>query len=695
VSTVTTGISLRVTEAATKDVGRALARMDPSTLAALGVTPGDIVEIRGESAAVAKAMPLPASQRGDGRVALDGVTRENAKAAIDTTVTVVPVASLPAEAADLVPLGFEPAPRDLDYIGRLLDGLAVREGTRIRATLFGSRSAEFRVARTTPAGVVVFHPLTRLTIRPRGEDGASPARLTYEDVGGLRPQLQRIREMIELPLRRPELFERLGIDPPKGLLLYGPPGTGKTLIARAIASEASARFFTISGPEIIHKFYGESEAHLRKVFEDASRHAPSIVFLDEIDAIAPRRERTLGDVEKRVVAQLLALMDGLERRGRVIVLAATNLPDALDPALRRPGRFDREIAIPAPDRVGRREILEIHSHGMPLAPAVSLDHLAARTHGFVGADLEALCREAAMRCLRRLLPELDTNGADLSRLEVSPDDFESALVEVEPSALRDVLAETPSVRWSEVGGMDEVRDRLIEAIQWPIERPDLFEQAGLAPPKGILLAGPPGCGKTLIAKAAATETGVNFISIAGPALLSKYVGESERSVRDLFRKARLAAPCILFFDEIDALAPKRGGGEDPVAERLLIQLLTELDGIEELRGVLVLAATNRPDRLDPALLRPGRFDLRIDVPLPGPAARAEILRVHLAGKPGVTAGMEEIARSADGWSGADLMAAAETAAMRAVRRAWRGEPLHIERQDLEELILGREQGVTA
>ena len=687
-------LRLRVAEAATKDVGRALARLDPDDMRRLQLQTGDFVEIHGKSAAVAKVLPAHPALRGQSRIALDGLTRENAQAALDDTVEVHRVPALPAERVEILPLGAEPARRDLDYIGRLLDGLVLREGARIRATVFGSRSAEFRVTRTFPRGNVILHPLTQLTVLPKAATpaGAAERQLSYEDVGGLRPQLQRIREIIELPLRYPQMFDRLGIAAPKGVLLYGPPGTGKTLIARTIASEAHAKFFSVSGPEIIHKFYGESEAHLRKIFEEAGRQGPSIIFLDEIDSIAPRRERVSGEVEKRVVAQLLALMDGLARRQNVIVIAATNLPDSLDPALRRPGRFDREIEIPVPDRAGRAEILEIHAHGMPLSSEVSLASFAARTHGFVGADLEALCREAAMRCLRRLLPEIDLSAAEipysvLEKVEILPADFEEALVGIEPSALRDAFIEVPDVRWEDLGGLASLRQRLIEAVEWPLRRPELFTEANIRPPRGLLLTGPPGCGKTMLAKAIATESQVNFLSIKGPELLSKYVGDSERAVRDLFRKARQAAPCILFFDEIDAVAAARGHGQDPVAERVLAQLLTEMDGIEDLRGVFILAATNRADRLDPAIVRPGRFDEVIDIPVPDQSARLEILAIQFRRKP-VCDDLEwpRFAAETDGFSGAQLMAVSQRAAMAALRRAWEGQTLCIQNEDVDQAI---------
>jgi transitional endoplasmic reticulum ATPase len=587
----------------------------------------------------------------------------------------------PAERVVLAPANVQPSERDLDYIGRLLDGLPVLEGNRIRATLFGSRWADFRVESTTPKGPVLINPTTQLVIGHPQQAEESAARSTsYEDIGGLKPQLQRIREMIELPLRYPEVFERLGIDAPKGVLLHGPPGCGKTLIARAIAHETEANFYAVSGPEVIHKFYGESEAHLRKIFEEATRKGPSIIFLDEIDAIAPRRENVVGEVEKRVVAQLLALMDGLAKRRQLIVIAATNLPNLLDPALRRPGRFDREIAIPIPDRHGREETLAIHSRGMPLAENVALSRLAEITHGFVGADLEALCREAAMICLRRIMPDIDFALAripyeQLARLEVGMEDFVDALREVEPSATREVFVEVPDVRWEDVGGLEQVKQRLVEAVEWPLQYAELFAQASIRPPKGVLLTGPPGCGKTLLAKAIATESGVNFISVKGPALLSKYVGESERGVRDMFRKAKQAAPCIIFFDEIDAMAPARdaGGSDAHVTERVLSQFLTELDGVEELKGVLVLGATNRPDMLDPAILRPGRFDEIVDIPLPDEESRRLIFEVHLRNKPlgpGIDAG--DLAAGAEGFSGADIQGVCARAALRAVRRAVAG-----------------------
>ena len=671
-------LKLKATEALGKDVGRAIARMGPDDMEKLNVAIGDIVEVAGKRKTLGKALPAYKELRGQSRVQLDGLSRENAGVGLDEFVLVRKVVCRPAERVVLAPMDIIPAERDLKYIGSLLDGLPIIEDDRIRANLFGSRSANFKVESTNPKGPVLINPTTQLVIGKAQEgEGARARVISYEDIGGLKPQLQRIREMIELPLRYPEVFERLGIDAPKGVLLYGPPGCGKTLIARAIAHETEANFFSVSGPEIIHKFYGESEAHLRKIFEDATRKGPSILFLDEVDAIAPPREKVVGDVEKRVVAQLLALMDGLTKRQNVIVIAATNIPNALDPALRRPGRFDREISIPIPDRKGRLEILEIHSRGMPLAKDVDVAHLAEITHGFVGADLEALCREAAMSCLRQVMAEIDFSLTQIpyeriAGLEVHMEDFRSALREVEPSAIREVFVEVPNVHWQDVGGLARVKKHLVEAVEWPLQYAHLFKKAGINPPKGILLSGPPGCGKTLLAKAIATESQVNFISVKGPALLSKYVGESEKGMREIFRKARQAAPCIIFFDEIDALIPARGAGsaDAHVAERVLSQFLVELDGIEELKGVLVLGATNRLDMLDPAVLRPGRFDAVVQIESPDEKERQEIFEIHLRNKPlDKRIRAADLAAKTEGWSGAEIAAAVQKAALQAIRRA--------------------------
>ena len=676
----------QVTEALARDIGKGLARLDPADIATLGLKVGDTVELVGRRKTVGKLMPTYSAYRGRGRVQIDGVTRENAGATIDQSVTVRPASSRPAEAVGLATFSQPPTVSEMRSLPRLLAGLPLVVGDRIRVNLLGQRAADFKVLRTSPSGPVVLTATTRLEIGPATAADALPLErrsfrpFAYEDVGGLRRELARVREIVELPLKYPEVFDRLGIAPPKGVLLHGPPGCGKTLIARAVAHETEAAFFSINGPEIINKFYGESEARLREVFEQAGRQAPSIIFLDEIDAIAPKRDRVVGDVEKRVVAQLLTLMDGLSQRAQVVVLAATNLPNALDPALRRPGRFDREIVIPIPDRDARREILDIHRKGMPLAPEIDVNHLASITHGFVGADLEALCREAAMTCIRRALPQLDHDAPVfpaelLNRMEIAPADFQAALREVEPSAIREVFVERPNTTWEDVGGLDIARQRLIESVVWPLTHSAMFAQAGIRPPRGVLLSGPPGCGKTLLARAVANETRVNFLSVKGPELLSRYVGESERAVRHVFQKARQAAPCLVFFDEVDALLPARGSitSDDRVGERVLGQFLAEMDGVESLEGVLVLGATNRPDRLDPALLRPGRFDVHLVIPLPDRDAREAIARIALRGKPAeADVSPAHLAEATDGFSGAEVQAVLARAALSAVREALAG-----------------------
>ncbi len=670
---------LRVAEALPKDAGRGVARLDPGDIERLGARIGDVVAIAGQRTTALKLMPAYPDERGKELIQIDGIARENAGTGLDERVRVELAAIQDARTVALAPIGpsrLSQEARDASYVGRLVDSLVVQAGDRVRVNLFGSRPQDFTVTDTAPSGFVLIQAGTRVQIVGEAEAERRVLKVSYEDIGGLGRTIARIREMIELPLRFPEVFDRLGIDPPRGVLLYGSPGCGKTLIARAVANETSAHFLHINGPEVIHKFYGESEAHLRRIFEEAEARAPSIVFLDEIDAIAPKRAEVQGEVEKRVVAQLLALMDGLKTRGQVIVIGATNIPQNLDPALRRPGRFDREIEIGIPDRNGRREILEIHTRGMPLAAGVDLDHLAAVTHGFVGADLEALAREAAMVALRRLIPSIDLASAEvpyerLMELEVTMDDFLDALREVEPSAMREVFTEVADVTWDDVGGMEAAKEALREAVEWPLLYAPVFAHAGARPAKGILLTGLPGSGKTLLAKAVAHESGVNFISVKGPELLSKWVGESEKGVREVFKKARQAAPCIVFLDEIDALAPRRGGGagEGHVSERVVSQLLTELDGIEELRGVLVLAATNRADILDPALLRPGRFDVQIEIPAPDPATRRAILGVHTRGRPlADDIDLDALTAETEGFGGADLAGLSREATMEAVRR---------------------------
>jgi transitional endoplasmic reticulum ATPase len=671
-------ITLRVAEALTKDVGRGIARIDPEDIKRLGADIGDVVALTDKRLTAAKVMPAYLQDRGKGLVQIDGIVRENAGASLDEKVSVRKATYQPAKSAVLVSLDSlraAPGRQHARYLSRLLEGMPVTVGDRVRVDLLGTRAQDFSVADTMPQGIVLISPGTTIQIKGEAAPERRGAKISYEDIGGLEREIHRIREMIELPLKYPEVFERLGIDAPKGVLLHGPPGCGKTLIARAVAYETSAYFIHVNGPEIVHKFYGESEAHLRNIFEDASRHAPSIVFLDEIDAIAPKRAEVLGEVEKRVVAQLLALMDGLKSRGEVIVIGATNIPGALDPALRRPGRFDREIVIPIPDRNGRLAILEIHTRGMPLAEDVDLEKIAAITHGFVGADLEALCREAAMSTLRKILPNIDFAQAripyeQLAELQVTMANFDEALREVEPSGIREVFTEIPDVKWEQVGGLEEIRAVLQQTIEWPLRYGRLFEYAKTPPPKGILLTGPPGTGKTLVAKAVASESQVNFISIKGPALLSKWVGESEKGVREVFKKARQAAPCIVFFDELDSLAPRRGagGGDSHVAERVVSQFLTEMDGIEELKGVVILGATNRLDIIDPALTRPGRFDLILELPVPNREGRLAIFRIHTAGKPlAKDVDLNALVEASDGMVGADIEAVCRQASMFAIR----------------------------
>ncbi|MEW6441549.1 MAG: CDC48 family AAA ATPase [bacterium] len=679
-------LSLRVVEALKKDVGLHIVRIDKQDLARLGIKPGDVVLIRGTQQALARAMHSLMYDRGQDLIQMDGILRENAGAGLDETVQVEKAS--PAEATRVVLRCLQadapPKTQDTDYIRRLVQGLPLLVGNQLRVRFLGAGFCHYKLVQAEPAAAVVLSGQTRIEILEpaKGNFEEQKTGITYEDIGGLRDEIQRIREMIELPLKHPQVFERLGIDPPKGVLLHGPPGTGKTLIAKAVASEAKIHFISINGPEIVNKFYGESEAQLRSLFENAAKKAPSILFLDEIDAIAPKRTEVTGEVEKRIVAQLLALMDGLKSRGEVIVIGATNIPNVIDPALRRPGRFDREIATNIPDRQGRLEILQIHTRGMPLAEDVDLPHLAEITHGFVGADLESLCREAALFRLRTELESIDLFEAGLSmelleRLLISSGDFESALKVVEPSAIREVVVEVPQVRWDDVGGLEEAKARLQQIVEWPLLYRDLFKELDCRPPKGILLTGAPGTGKTLLAKAVATETQRNFISIKGPELLSKWVGESEKGVREVFRKARMAAPSILFFDEVDALLPRRGSGEGDarVTEKVISQVLTELDGIELLGDVIVLAATNRADLLDPAILRPGRFDEVILLDMPDLEARKKILTVSCRKTPlGRDVDLDEMAGMTEGFAGSDLAWLCDRALRLAIEQYIRKDP---------------------
>jgi transitional endoplasmic reticulum ATPase len=675
-------VTLRVSEALTRDVGRGLVRLDPTDMTSLSVQTGETVQLIGKRSTVAKALPAYAEDRGQGQVQMDGILRENAQAGIGDRVQLQKIVCPIARSVVIQPLGDGNVGGDMRHMTSVLEGLAISVGDKVRSTYMGGIYREYMVVETTPRGPVLINNGTQVKIK--GESVSKPGReatgVTYEDIGGLRKQVQRIREMIELPLRYPELFDRLGIEPPKGVLLYGPPGTGKTLIAKALANETSAYFTHIGGPEVMGKYYGESEERLRKIFEEAQEHAPAILFIDEIDAVAPKREE-LGSqqqVEKRVVAQLLSLMDGLKSRGQIAIIGATNAPQLLDPALRRPGRFDREINVGVPERNGRREVLEVHTRGMPLAEDVSLDKLAEITHGFVGADLAALCRESAMVTLRKISEDIPLDAEFipfdlLSRLEVTMDDFIEALTEVEPSALREVFTEVPDVRWDDVGGLEEVKSTLKQIIEWPLMYAELFERANTAPPKGVLLTGPSGTGKTLIAKAVAHECGVNFISVKGPELLSKWVGDSEHRIRDVFKIARLSSPCIIFFDELEAIAGKRGSGEANVTERVISQMLTEMDGIEELRGVVILAATNRPELLDPALLRAGRFEVRLDLPVPDKSTRRSIFSVHTESKPlGPDVDLDVLADETEGFVGADIEAVCRQASMESIKEFLEG-----------------------
>ena len=686
---VAEGVTLKVAEALQDEVGYGRGRLDTPTRNELGLSIGDIIEIHGRrrEPTVAIVWRARTEDEGKGVVRIDGLIRNNAKVNLGDKVEVRKAQVRPAQKVSLAPLLEQQSGRvqfgpGIDEI--ILRGLNRRPLTKGDAvivpglTLMGGRLV-FAVTAVQPKGIVQIQADTQVQVleEPVKEEDLRATGIAYEDIGGLKEELRRVREMIELPLKHPELFEALGIDPPKGVLLYGPPGTGKTLLAKAVANESGAHFIGIQGPEIMNKYYGESEAHLRKKFEEAEENSPSIIFIDELDSIASKREETQGEVERRVVAQLLTLMDGLQARGQVIVIAATNRPDAIDPALRRPGRFDREIEIGIPDYDGRREILQVHTRGMPIerdenGTWLKLDHFARITHGFVGADLAALAREAAMSALRRYLPEIDLDEPLppklLQEMKVTNDDFKEALKDVEPSALREVMIEVPKVSWEEVGGLKDVKQQLKEAIEWPLTNSAGFDRLGIKPPRGVLLYGPPGTGKTLLAKAIATESEANFIAIKGPEVMSKWVGESEKRLREVFRKAKQVAPCIVFLDELDSLAPPRGGGGDSrVSDRLVDQLLTSMDGLENMEGVVVIGATNRPEIVDPALLRPGRFDRLLLVEAPDLAARQAILEIHTADMPLGKVKLDYFAKETDGYTGADLDGLVREAGMLALR----------------------------
>ncbi|HPW72346.1 MAG: CDC48 family AAA ATPase [Methanothrix sp.] len=665
-------VLLRVAEAYHKDAGKGVARINPTILARLGVENGGVVEINARDKVYAIAWPGTPEDPQD-IIRIDGNTRSNLGTGIDNRVNVSRATARPARKIVVSPTRQIRLLGGQQYLLRMLQGRAVIKGEMLRVEMINS-SLNLAVVSTVPSGPVLVTRETIISITRETLDELSlhTRDISYEDIGGLAREIREIREMIEVPLRHPELFSRLGINPPRGVLLHGPPGTGKTLIARAVAGETEANFISISGPEIVSKFYGESEQRLRQIFEEATKSAPSIIFIDEIDSIAPKREEVSGDLERRVVAQILSLMDGLSSREEVIVIAATNRPNALDPAIRRGGRFDREIEIGIPNRNGRLEVLYVHTRGMPLDESLDLMEIADATHGFVGADLYALCKEAAMRTLERALPDLDVKEDIpmdvLDNLRVTREDFLSALKKIEPSAMREVFVEVAEVHWDDVGGLDEAKQSLIEAVEWPLKYPEAFASVGVRPPRGILLYGLPGTGKTLLVRALATESNVNFISIKGPELLSKWVGESERAVREVFRKARQAAPALVFFDEIDSIVPARGSGSDShVTERVVSQFLTEMDGLLELKEVVVLAATNRPDLMDSSLLRPGRFDRLVYIPMPDKEARQKILEIHLSNMAAHGVSAQWLAQITEDFSGADLEMLCREAGMLALR----------------------------
>ncbi|HTZ38991.1 MAG TPA: AAA family ATPase [Syntrophales bacterium] len=670
-------LELKVSEALSDDVGKGLARLDPSDIKAINAVLGDVIEIAGEKVTVARITGTLPQYCGKRLIQIDGITRENAKAFVGGKVKVKKVTRKTAATVVISPLDFTnilPDEKEVDQFPRVLQGLSVILGDKINIPFLGGKERLFQVEATSPSGGVIINQQTRFVLKKPDFTLEPSARVSYEHIGGLEKELRLVREMVELPLRYSEVFEKLGIEAPKGVLLYGPPGTGKTLIARAIASETKLHFIRVNGPEIIHKFYGESEARLREIFEEATLKAPSVIFIDEIDAIAPKRAEVLGDVEKRVVAQLLALMDGVVSRGHVIVIGATNIPEVIDPALRRPGRFDREVVIPVPNVVGRRAILNIHSSRMPLASDVDLDRLASITHAFVGADIEALCKEAGMVALRRYLSlegenHLDTVLESTDSLQINMDDFLKALREVEPTATREFFTERSTVRWHHIGGLHKIKETLLSIVEWPSKYPDLFSKAKVMPPRGILFSGPSGTGKTLMAKALAGETGLNFISISVPTLFSKWLGESEKALHQIFKKAKQSAPCILFFDEIDTLGVTRNITSEGAAavERVVSQFFNELDNLSDLSQVIVLGATNREDILDPALTRAGRLDYIIHFLIGDEQDRREIFQVHLKDKPlGSDVDLGELVRATEGMVASEIAYVCRTAAMLAI-----------------------------
>jgi transitional endoplasmic reticulum ATPase len=685
---------LKVSEAMIDDVGKGLARIAPEDGLALQVVPGDLIEIKGKNITVARiAAGFPGNNEKK-LIQIDDLTRQNAQANIGGTVWIRKVRRETATTVILYPLDAEsalPTERDLEQFAKILQGFPLIAGDTINMPFFGGKDRFFRVEATSPSGALIVNQNTKIILQQPDYAIQESTRVSYEQIGGLEKELKLVREMVELPLHHEELFQRLGIEAPKGVLLYGPPGTGKTLIARAIASESKLHFIKINGPEIIHKYYGESEARLREIFEEANRKAPSVIFIDEIDAIAPKRANVIGDVEKRVVAQLLALMDGMVRRGRVVVIGATNIMEMLDPALRRPGRFDREIVIPVPNAEGRLTILKIHSCRMPLAAVVDLERLAQITYGFVGADLEALCKEAGMVTLRRYVElygkdKIDLILAEMENLQITKEDFLTALREVEPSATREFFTERSTVRWEQVGGLEQIKETLISIVDWPHKYPELFAAGKIAPPRGILFSGPSGTGKTLMAKALAGETGLNFISISGPILFSKWLGESEKTLHNIFKKAKQSAPCILFFDEIDALIPKRGTiSEGGVSERVASQFFNELDNLSDVAQVVTLAATNRIELIDPTLLRAGRLDFHLEFPIPNREERLAIFKVHTDEKPlSPDVDLAELVDETDGMVGSQIASICRRATMMAI-----AELIHEQGSKPENLLVTR------
>ena len=694
-------ITLKVAEAISqKDVGQGIARLDPKVMDSLNIHERELVEITGEKRTAAIALPSQ-TDIGLGVIRIDGLVRKNSGATIGGEVQIRKIKAVEAKKVVLAPI--DNNIRVQGDVRGLFAGKVMVQGDIIGSQIrspkpsmnmgFGSlfdelmdftpamKELKFAVVSTSPKDIVVVGPNTEVQLHESPVDVSTIegvgnlVDVSYEDIGGLKEEVKKVREMIEIPLKRPELFEKLGIAPPKGVLMHGPPGTGKTLLAKAVASESDAHFIAINGPEIMSKYVGGSEENLREYFEEAEENSPSIIFIDELDAIAPKREETNGEVERRTVAQLLTLMDGLKSRGQVVVISATNRPDSLDPALRRPGRFDREIEIGVPDSEERKEVLEIHTRNMPLADDVDLDKISNTTHGFVGADLESLCKEAAMRVVRRILPEIQNDEEIpkevMEKIVVTGDDFKNAQKEIQPSALREVLVQIPDIKWSDIGGLENIKQELKEAVEWPLKHPETFQRLGIRPPKGTLLYGIPGTGKTLLAKAVASESEANFISIKGPELLSKWVGESEKGVREVFRKAKQAAPTVIFFDEIDAIAGARSGNDTDsgVTKRVVNQLLTEMDGLEELEDVAIIAATNRPDILDAGLMRPGRFDRHIHVKEPDEEARLAIFNVHTKNMPlAKDVDLKKLAKNTDGYVGADIEAVCREAAMLTLRK---------------------------